>query len=48
VYELVEVERCLRIGQDMAVHIDELKVGQYPHWVYHRYYTTRNLDPIPS
>jgi len=47
-YELVEVKRCLRGSQDVAVHIDELEVGQYPHWVYHRYYTTRDLDPIPS
>ncbi len=47
-YELIEVQRGFRRREYMAVRVDELKVGQYPHWVYHRYYTTRDLDPIPS
>jgi hypothetical protein len=46
--ELVEVKRGFRGRQHMAVHVDELEVGQYPHWVYHCHYTTRDLDPIPS
>lgn len=46
--ELIEMERGFRCRQYMAVHVHELEVGQYPHWVYHRYYTSRDLDPIPS
>ena len=46
--KLVEMQGGLRLAKDMAVHVHELEVGQDPHWVYHRDYTTCDLDPIPG
>jgi hypothetical protein len=46
--ELIEMQSCIGRGEDVAVNVEQLHVGDNAHWVYHRDDALGDLNPVPS